>query len=486
MTWLDELTWLDGLRTAALVGTGRHSAPSPPAGLGVRPPEGLSREEEVLDQAAMADVVIRASRRPAQAPAATLPLPASPDTEPQAAGEAARLLELLLTQPPVGLELRNQLVVDWLQLAEESRRRVPHRLLPAMFALAETKAAVFKRLEPAIGTRGRWLQSLSKTSVPKPADEGAELGSEDARADLERLRSTDPAAARKRLATHWDDLSARERAHQLALLATNMGSDDEELLERALDDKAKSVREVATGLLDRLPGSLRAGRMSARLLPLLHLKGLLNKRIDIDLPPDPDEQAVRDGIPSNQRSGEPDRLARLDIIIRGAPLEVWTSVSGRGPASTVELLKPEPRVLDGLITAAVSRKDLEWIRALLTVRTDVRLLGCLPAGEREQWLEGYIRNGIDQPLTLVPLLRDLHQPWGLGLADALLGLIAGKNGGQLAAMLAQVLPTALPPEAAEQCRRLLERSDEDPARRRVLRDAVQYQAFRQSLTEAFQ
>ncbi len=480
------MTWLDELRTAALVGTGRHAAPSPPVDLGVRPPEGLSREEELLDQAAMADVVIRASRSPAHAPATTLSMPAPPDPEPEAAGEAARLLELLLTQPPVGLELRNQLVVDWLQLAEESRRRVPHRLLPALFALAETKSAVFRRLEPAIGTRGRWLQSLSKTSVPKPADESSELRSDLAAAELERLRSSDPATARETLATHWNALSARERANRLALLATNLGSDDEELLERALDDKAKSVREVAIGLLDRLPGSLRAGRMAARLLSLVHLKGLLTKRIEIDLPRDPDEQALRDGIPSNQRGGEPDRLARLDTIIRGAPLEVWTSVSGRSPATTVELLKPEPRVLEGLITTAVIRKDLEWIRALLTVRTDVRLLGCLPPGEREQWLEAYIRNGIDQPLTLVPLLRDLPQPWGLGLADALLGLIAGKNGGQLAAMLAQVLPTALPPEAVEQCRRLLERSDEDAARRRVLRDAVQYQAFRQSLTEAFQ
>lgn len=480
------MTWLDELRTAALVGTARHAAPSPAVDLGVRPPEGLSREEELLDQAAMADVVIRASRSPAHAPATTLSMPAPPDPEPEAAGEAARLLELLLTQPPVGLELRNQLVVDWLRLAEESRRRVPHRLLPALFALAETKAAVFRRLEPAIGTRGRWLQSLSKASVPKPADESSEPGSELAMAELERVRKSDPAAARERLATQWDALSARERANHLALLATNLGNDDAELLERALDDKAKSVREVAIGLLDRLPGSLRAGRMAARLLSVLHLKGLLTKRIDIDLPPDPDEQALRDGIPSNQRRGEPDRLARLDTIIRGAPLEVWTSVSGRSPAATVELLKPEPRVLEGLITAAVIRKDLEWIRALLTVRTDVRLLGCLPPGEREQWLEAYIRNGIDQPLTLVPLVRDLPQPWGLGLADALLGLISGKNGGQLAAMLAQVLPTALPPEAAEQCRRLLERSDEDAARRRVLRDAVQYQAFRQSLTEAFQ
>jgi hypothetical protein len=93
---------------------------------------------------------------------------------------------------------------------------------------------------------------------------------------------------------------------------------------------------------------------------------------------------------------------------------------------------------------------------------------------------------MDQPLTLVPLLRDMPRPWGPALADAVLDVISGKNGGQLAAMLAQVLPTALPAEATGHCRQLLERSDEDASRRRILRDAVQYQSFRRSLTEAFQ
>jgi hypothetical protein len=359
-------------------------------------------------------------------------------------------------------------------------------LLPALFALAETKSAVFERLEPAIGTRGRWLQSLSKPSVPRPGTEWSDLGRADAAAEFERLRLSDPAAAREQLATHWDVLSARERSTHLALLAVNLSGSDEELLERALDDKAKGVREAATALLDQLPESRRASRMAARLLPLLHFKGLLNKRIDIDLPPDPDQAALRDGIAPSPRNGEPDRLARLDALIRGAPLAVWTSVSGRNPAATVALLEAEQRVLDGLIAAAVSRKDHEWVRALLTVRMDVRLLGSLPPDERERWLEQYIRDGMDQPLTLVPLLRDMPRPWGPALADAVLDVISGKNGGQLAAMLAQVLPTALPAEATGHCRQLLERSDEDASRRRILRDAVQYQSFRRSLTEAFQ
>jgi hypothetical protein len=80
----------------------------------------------------------------------------------------------------------------------------------------------------------------------------------------------------------------------------------------------------------------------------------------------------------------------------------------------------------------------------------------------------------------------MPRPWGTALAEAVLDQISAKNGGQLASMLADVLPAALPPQAAEQARRMLERSDDDAARRRVLREALQYQSFRQSLTEAFQ
>ena len=479
------MTWLEELRTAALVGTARHDAPKPPVELGFRAPHDLTREESLLDQAALADVVSRAARTPSAAPASGLTSPAPADTEPQASGEAARLLELLLTQPPVGLELRTQLVVDWLRFAGESRRRVPHRLLPALLNLAETKSAVFRCLEPAIGSRGRWLQDLKSPPSHEPAAEWSELGSAAAAAELDRLRGRDPAAAREQLRGYWTSLSARERAGNLALFAGNLNEDDEALLEQALDDKAKSVRDVALRLLDQLPGSARAARMAARLLPLLHVKGILNKRLEIALPPDPDQEALRDGIPADPRRGEPDRLARLDVIIRGAPLEVWTSVTGRNQAGTAALLQDEERTLEALIATTAVRDDAEWARGLLTVKTDKRLLGCLPPDERAQWLERHIRESGDEPLTLASLLQEVPQPWSAPLAKAVLTLISGKDGGRLAATLAAVLPTALPPAAIEQCRQLLARTDDDAIRRRVLRDAVQYQSFRQSLTEAF-
>lgn len=482
------MTWLADLRGPALVGTGRHAVTAPAAELEFRPRDGLSREELLLDQAALADVVTRAARRPGIVDITKLPDPAPPEDAPQASGEAARLLDLLLNQSPVGPELRTQLVTDWLQFAAASGRRVPHRLLPALLTLADTKPGVAEHLHPAIGTRGRWLQGLTpKGSGPYPATtiDWAELRMADATAELERLRRSDPPAARDRLHTHWDTLSARERAAHLAVFATNLEPADEDLLEGALDDKAKSVRDLAADLLGRLPASERAQRMAARLKPLLRVKGLLRKQFEIDLPPDPDPAALRDGIAPAPRTGEPDRLGRLDTIIRGAPLDVWTTVADRTPAATLALLDGEPRVIEAIVAAAALRGDAEWVRALLDIRTDARLLGCLPAAEREHALLRHIRSGRAQPMALVPVLRDLPRPWGTPLATAALELLTAKNGGQLATMVSAFLPMALPPDTADQCRRWLERSDDDAPRRRVFRDVVQYQSFRQSLTEAF-
>jgi hypothetical protein len=438
----------------------------------------------------LADVVTRAVRRAGSTDIMDRQHDAAPPEDaPEVSGDAARLLELLLTQPPVGLELRAQLVADWLQLAKEARRRVPHRLLPALLTLADTKPGVAEQLHPAIGTRGRWLQDITRPKEavvsPRSATDWAELGGADAAVELERLRRTEPGAARDLLRAQWDTLSARERAAHLGTFATNIQADDEDLLEIALDDKAKSVREVAASLLDRLPASARASRMAARLRPLLRVKGLLRKQFEIDLPPEPDAAALRDGIAPDPRTGEPDRLGRLDTIIRGAPLDVWTTVAGRSPAATLALLEGETRAVNTILDTAVFRADLDWVRALFSVRKDVRLLNCLPDRERELSLVRYIRDGGTNPISLVPLLRDMPRPWARPLTDEVLKLVTAKNGGQLAAMLAGFLPLAVPLDLADQCRGLLERSDEDAARRRVLRDVVQYQSFRQSLTEAF-
>lgn len=487
------MSWFAELRSAALVGTGRLPAPVPPVELTVRPPAGSSGEQLLLDQAALADVVMRASRVHATTSTADLPEAAPPDTAPVANGAAVQLLDLLLAQSPLYAEARIQLVGDWLQLSQAAGCRVPHRLLPALLALGAAEPRVGKQLDPAIGNRGRWLRGLSGNAANNDAAEQntdaatapwTTLEGSKAAEAFERLRQQDPAAAREQLGRHWAALNARQRAQHLAVLDTKLHNDDEELLESALDDKAKTVREVAARLLDKLPDSARASRMAARLSPLLQRKGLLRKRLEIDLPEDPDEAGLRDGLAPNPKSGEPDRLLRLDAISRGAPLDVWTTATGLSKEAVLALLEGEPRIIGVITTNAARRRDLDWVRALLGIRLHAELLNALPAKERESTMVRHLRDGSEPPASLARHLWDLPTPWGMPLAEAVLDLIPGDKGAALAQMLSTTLPTALPPEAAARCQQLLDQSN-DKVRRRVLGDAVKYQSFRQSLTEAF-
>ena len=82
-----------------------------------------------------------------------------------------------------------------------------------------------------------------------------------------------PDLARTLVASTWSSDPARVRTDVLRALTVGLAPDDEPLLEAALDDRAGGVRDVATELLDRLPGSARAGRMGARLASLLSTSG---------------------------------------------------------------------------------------------------------------------------------------------------------------------------------------------------------------------
>ena len=73
-------------------------------------------------------------------------------------------------------------------------------------------------------------------------------------------RRTDPAGARELLEAEWDTVSAKVRAEAVQALRHSPSLADEPLLERALDDRAKTVREAAARVLDLLPGSARALR----------------------------------------------------------------------------------------------------------------------------------------------------------------------------------------------------------------------------------
>jgi hypothetical protein len=299
-----------------------------------------------------------------------------------------------------------------------------------------------------------------------------------------------PTELRARIEETWETDSAQARAAAVAALVTDLGPDDEGFLERCLDDRAKLVRAEAARLLDRLPGSARGARMAHRLRQLLTVTGTVRKRLEVGLPDDPDDTAVRDGLVEPPKNTSR-RTIWLRQIVTGAPLSVWTDTVGGDARKVLSMLAADDAhvVLGPITDAAAVRGDVEWARALLATTHDTRLVALLPAGERDDYLVARLSRE-----TLARTAHELVQaplPWGPRLSKAVLAALSPQktaregDAGHAVRVLRDTLPLALHPDTLPAVERLMRSAGEDAYLRNTLRDVLQYQSLHRSISEAF-
>ncbi|EHK81278.1 DUF5691 domain-containing protein [Rhodococcus pyridinivorans] len=283
-----------------------------------------------------------------------LPSPAPDDDRPVLPGAAAERLRALLA-------VRSPLLDEWFEVA--ARLRASHDIVVDLLIVATTDAVHRDRLIALTGARGRWVAARhpewADLLPPDPLDDTPWHVGPPARRRrwFEVLRAHDPAAATATLAASWGAQTAAQRAELVALLAVGLGPHDEDLLERALDDRSRKVRAVALDLLPRLPDSAFARRMTERVRQWLLVDG---STVTLAVPERPDESALRDGL-----SDGPARDL-LVAAVAAAPLSVWREHVGDG-------VLPEFDVDDALRTAltdawgraAVRQRDSGWAAALL-------------------------------------------------------------------------------------------------------------------------
>lgn len=519
MTGADLDVWWRRLGSAALVGTARRAAPSvADLELGgqaaLAPRAGARPEEAALDAAALGGALRRAGRL-ASVDGVDVPA-APPERLPEAPPRARQLLALLLDQPPTDPAGTDQLLLHWCATCRAAGYRVPHRLLPAVLDRASS-VELRGQVSAVVGERGRWLAErapawawLGESSRLQAALDDVEqafagstrspaadpvtvdprrwaLQSTDARAsELRRLRHADPAAGRELLGTTWARDSARDRRALLETLTVDLGPEDEDVLEAALDDRAASVRELAAELLDGLPGSRRAARMAGRLRPLIAEAGVLRRHLELRLPDDPDAAARRDGL----GTPPPGRSARgwwLERIVAGAPFEAW----GASAVGVVPRLKSQ-EALAGLRRAAAVRRAPDWARALLDLDAGLShastpaLLATLPADEREARVLDALRRAA--PSSFPVLLRNLPPAWSPRLSAAVVDRLAGLETEQVGAALDALMPRmtrglhpdAVPALARWRAHVRLPRRHDDQ-----VGSLIQSRTLRQTISEAF-
>ena len=406
--------WREDLATAALVGTARRPVPESPPVL-PRPTQGAPPETALLDAVAVAAALRRAGTAPRHGEEAATPAPDDEHAPPP--DRARQLLDLLLTQPPVGARLAPYSLLVWLRTARATGRRAHHQALVPLLERASTTALLRPAVVPVLDHRGTWLAAQNPAwawaaaggDPAERADDGdwELLPTLDRAVRLRRVRARDPEGGRALLESTWRQDAAVVRSELLACLEVGLSPADEPLLERALDDRAQGVRETAYRLLDRLPESRRARRLGDVLAPLLSTSGLV-RTIHVELPTRPTKEAVRDGLTAAPR-GRSERGFWLQRLAAGAPFETWTRATGLDAATIVGTLG-DADALAGLQGSAVGRRDATWARALLDRVWDPGLARCLPAEEVAQHMLARIERVQDVP-ELVSALRLAPGPW---------------------------------------------------------------------------
>jgi hypothetical protein len=436
---MSPIRWTD-LLGSALVGTAR----------------GNGDAEALLDAAAVHGLRRRAGAPlvPAAPPPAPAPADGTAVVGPAAAARAEALLAL--DQPARGvtpvrdLAGRLELLTEWLAGAAGAGRRLPPELVPALHD-AGRRHRQLRPLIPAVaGPLAGWLAvqqpGWSYASATPPADstvdgQAWELGSIAERVSfLRRLRRHDPAQARRLLEAGWDAEPPEHRAALLPALGASLSAADEPLLERALDDRRRPVRDAALELLARLPDSRHAERMAARAGGCVRLH---EGRVAVLPPAACDRSMRRDGIAPRPPAGTGERAWWLEEILARTPLSAWPAPREFPVRAVAAEWAPAIRL--GLARAAAAQGNGAWAAALIDPvaadlvdagrRADHRrmleaLYRALPAGELAGRAAAALGrgHGAGPAPPVEPLLALCPRPWPPEIAEAALAALADQLG----------------------------------------------------------
>lgn len=438
----------DEMVTVALIGTERLGFAPPAAegalGEALRRVPGETCEARLLGCAALASAYARAGK--ALPEHADEPEPA-PDEERQACSPEAERLLLRLLEEETGVFKSSsaQLLKECLGLIAQADRRIPQACLAALLEVGRRSKDLRPKILPLLGKRGAWLAGMNPewayASVTKKKDDLSawENGTIPERVDdQQRLRTSDPAAARERLKKAWKKESVTGRTALLETLAINLRLEDEPFLEAALDDPRKEVRNLAADLLARLPDSRLSQRMVERIRPLVTLeKKLFGKdRLAVNPPEALDEGAKRDCIAerlsNNVLLGEKGNW--LKQIMAATPLDYWTATFNLPLGDLIAMgigTKWRRALIGGWAEAARRQRRADWIETLLTGSKakdnefeGASLLQALDPVQAEAFLGRFIQDrwGVDQ----IPYVAELFAACDAPLSPAATRLLIDK------------------------------------------------------------
>ncbi|GIG32923.1 DUF5691 domain-containing protein [Cellulomonas oligotrophica] len=408
----------DDLVTAGLLGLRRHpvSTDGLPGAVGdvVRSLPASDAAPALLDALAVDAVARRAASVPPRAPGSAGAVAPPEDGRVAGPAAAARLTALLARTDARG----RALLTVWLAAAAERGVVAPAAVLPELLDLAAGPAGPGAAVVPVLGARGRWLAAARPGWSDALARRTAGRTDADAAPDEARAAIADPTFGRRPAS----ERAALVDALHAALVRSPARPDDEELLVRALADRAASVRHAAARALVDLPGSAFARQCQDRALALVRReRRALRQVLVVDLPePDDGSPLLGPGTTGGRRA------ALLEALVAATPPHRWEEHLGATPAQLVGRTVDGDRDRElhaGWRGAAVRTRDARWAAALVARHgPDPGLLRVLPLAEQVEALVArlHVRRGVRDTSTqgVEELWDVLPTPWPDAVVDA--------------------------------------------------------------------
>lgn len=502
-------TW-DELRTVALVGTERRDLPASGNEFLNQLPAELSPERMALHAAALLGIARRVGAPIGQAGPPAADASGADTAEQFAPDPAVQLLELLLSGNAAPGQISDALTQQWLTRCAEHGAVVPYRLLVRVLDHATGRAALRRATRPVLGARGRWLAGERETwswaslaiSGDNPHAEPGDTGdtrsvdledllqfpADERDAHIAAVRAADAAAGRHLIIDACQQLDAASRARVMGLLADQLNSEDEELLEAALDDRSKAVRTVAVGLLNRIITSARATRLANQLAPLVSGGGTIRKRVRITFPKPPEAEQLRDIAPGGKGVIE---QQWFDALVTGTPLSWWEHTLGLSPEKIVGAkLSHAEELLNAWSMAALDQENQAWLEALFAKTGKLVLLSSISSDFAAQTFTDGI-SAKTAVATQAALLVKVDGPWDADFSRRVIRWARAGDDPKAAHGRAQrvhvVMAERLVADAVPDLEAWLEsvRGDDHTALQRNLRNLIHQLSLRTSIDKAF-
>ncbi|WP_328460471.1 DUF5691 domain-containing protein [Actinoplanes sp. NBC_00393] len=449
---------------------------------------------------------------------------------------AARLARILGGGAPGGSHLEQELLAQWLGAAAARGGLVPPAMLPALLDAGRRNTAIRTELAQVAGRRGAWLAGqrgdwrwLLDETLPVTVADWQTATTGERLSHVASLRRTDPDQARELVEGLWKTESSENRVRYLGTFVTGLSLRDEPLLEAALDDRRKEVREEALDLLRHLPGAELGKRMASRAHAAVRLTGgpfsLAGPdsqakppsspagpgaqarppavagpgsqagpvRLLVEPPEELDPALRRDGVGAAPMRGIGAGAWLLEEVVAGTPLETWTDLDPAGYLALARNHDWATPLLHGWAKAAVTQRNIAWAVALLdsdsgtlreAVRWDLHLV--LPPDRLARLAAEALRAEDGSAHRLLALHPG---PWPDHLAAAVLETVAARartdrHTWQLGE-LCRTAALAMPPAYADLAGRLAAQLDQlvDPTRVRPVADLARTLTFRHEMLQ---